>query len=127
MTTTNGQRELQSTLVISDWASNLSSKAHRASVIGDQSDQIEYRSHLDVLPDSVAPELSLRPPCSLTLKVFHFFLSLVSYIYGLMGMSFSLRLSVSLFIWRLKANESLSLSLSLWDFIWLLSFTLSLY
>ena len=90
MTTTNGQRELQSTLVISDWASNLSSKAHRS--------HYEDRSHLDVLPDSVAPELSLRPPCSLNLKVFHFFLSLVSYIYGLMGMSFSLRLFVSLFI-----------------------------
>ena len=43
-----------------------------------------------------APPFSLRLPCSLNLKVFHLFLSLVSYIYGLMGMSFSLRLSVSL-------------------------------
>ena len=58
-----------------------------------------------------ASPLSLRPPCSLNLKVFHLFLSLVSYIYGLMGMSFSLRLSVSLFLYLKTESKWESLSL----------------
>ena len=39
----------------------------------------------------------------------------------------SVSLCLTLFIWRLKANESLSLWDFIWDFIWLLSFILSLY
>ena len=74
-----------STSVISDRATNTSSKAHWALEIGDQSDRIGDRSCLDVLPNDAALQFSLRPPCSLNLKVFLLFLSLVSYIYGLMG------------------------------------------
>ena len=64
-----------------------------------------------------APPFSLRPPCSLNLKVFHLFLSLVSYIYGLMGIGFSLRLSVSLSLYlKTESNwESLSLFETLSD------------
>ena len=58
-------------------------------------------------------------PFSLLFSTFFFPSSLKSTHPNIMLVSVSL----SLFIWRLKANESLSL----WDFIWLLSFILSLY
>ena len=83
--TTNRRLKLQSTSVISNQASNSSSKAHRALEIGDQSDRIGDWSCLDVLPNDAALQFSLRPPYSFNLKVFLLFLSLVSYIYGLMG------------------------------------------
>ena len=74
-------------------------------------------SRLDMLPSPTAPPLSLRPPYSLNLKVFHLFFSLTLFFYnGFSLLLLSVSLSLS-FIWRLKvwkwneSNESLSLSL----------------
>ena len=67
----------------SDWRSVIASPL--ASWIGDRNstDRIgdsflaDLASRLDVLPSLTAPSFSFRPPCSLNLKVFHLFFSLI--------------------------------------------------